>query len=768
MYAATYDYEPSSLHLRNHASMVAPARLSATSAANAALGSVSLQMKTGALTVFDTELSKLYLQSTAAPSSSVSALTSGLPGSVETVGGKSYVTVDITAKNGDGASLLPALTSAGLLHGQSFAGIASGQIATSDLSALRKVLAGASDGRGDDLGFAHVSLAMSHAGLVTSQADTAEHVAAARTSFGVDGTGIKVGVLSDSFDTNASAATHMAQDIANGDLPANTTILEDLAGGSDEGRAMAQLVHDLAPGASIEFATAFNGEADFANNILKLAADGAKVIVDDVIYFDELAYQDGPLAQAVNQVAAQGVSYFSSAGNDSNLPLVTGYEGNWKFGEAYFGGGETTRLMRFAPGQDYLTVHLTGGEIFDLQWSNPGAAAGGKGATADLDFFLTNKDGSKVYAISNSGNIGGDPVEVLGAYDDAGNPLSAGTYYLRVGLWDGPAPQEIKVMALGNGADVSFDSPASNTNTGTLFGHATAAGASAVGAAFYGDTPEYGVNPALPEYYSSSGPDEILFDTAGNWLAAPELRTVSMTAVDGVNNTFLGFQINFDQDNFPNFFGTSAAAPDAAAVAALMLQARSDLTPADVRSLLMDSSSDMDAAGFDDLTGAGLINASKAVRYASSLAISGVGQAVINGTHLGDVIDGDSSDNVINGLGGSDSLRAGAGNDVVNGGLGSDRLLGDLGDDTLSGGGGADTFVYGATFGRDVITDFAALGGGHDLLQLSKAVFANFAAVQTHLAQVGVDAVITLDPLDSITLKGVSAASLTAADFLFA
>ncbi len=759
-------YEPSSLQFRHHtAAAVAAASQGPASSASSGLSSFSSEMKTGNLTVFDTQLSKLYLQATSPAASSLAA--PNLPGAVETVGGVTYVTVDITAKNGDGASLLPALTSAGLVHGESFKGIVSGMIPLTDLDGLRSALAGQSDGRSDDLGFARVSASMTHVGLVTSQADIAEHAAGARASFGVDGTGLKVGVLSDSFDTNASAATHMADDIANGDLPVNTTILEDLPGGSDEGRAMAQLVHDIAPGAAIEFATAFAGEADFANNILKLAADGAKVIVDDVIYFDELAYQDGPVAQAVSQVVSQGVSYFSSAGNDSNLPLVTGYEGAWKSGGKYLGGGETTTLMQFAPGQDYLKVNLSGGEIFDLQWSNPGAAAGGKGATADLDFFLTNQDGSVVYTLSNSGNIGGDPVEVIGAYDDAGNPLPAGTYYIRVGRFEGPPPAEIKVIALGNGSDVSFDSPASNTNTGTFFGHAAALGASGVGAAFYGETPEYGTSPALPEYYTSGGPDNILFDVNGNKLATPQQRTVSMTAVDGVDNTFLGFPIHFDHNTFPNFFGTSAAAPDAAAVAALMLQANAGLTPSDVRSLLMDSASDMDAAGFDTLTGAGLIDARRAVSYAAGQAIANTGQATLNGTHLNDVINGDASANVINGLAGNDSLRGGAGNDLINGGLGSDRLSGEAGDDILIGGPGGDVFVFGPGFGNDVITDFAPSGGGHDLMQISKTVFANFAAVHSHMAQVGADVVITLDPTDSITVKGVSMASLTASDFLF-
>ena len=85
----------------------------------------------------------------------------------------------------------------------------------------------------------------------------------------------------------------------------------------DEGRAMLQIVHDVAPGASLAFYTAVNSEADFANGIGKLAASvasggaGAKVIADDVGYFDEPFFQDGIVAQAIDAVEAQGVAYFS-------------------------------------------------------------------------------------------------------------------------------------------------------------------------------------------------------------------------------------------------------------------------------------------------------------------------------------------------------------------------------------------------------------------------------------------------------------------------
>ena len=140
----------------------------------------------------------------------------------------------------------------------------------------------------------------------------------------VNGSGVRVGVLSDSFNDLGGAAA----DEADGALPsaANIDVIKDLAsGGTDEGRAMMQIIHDIAPGASLAFYTAFDSEQDFANGILALAAAGSKVIVDDVSYFDEPFFQNGVVAQAIQTVEAEGVTYVTAAGNDAS----NGYQAAW-------------------------------------------------------------------------------------------------------------------------------------------------------------------------------------------------------------------------------------------------------------------------------------------------------------------------------------------------------------------------------------------------------------------------------------------------------
>src|SRR5262249_34020494 len=64
---------------------------------------------------------------------------------------------------------------------------------------------------------------------------------------------------------------------------------------------------------------------------------------------------------------------------------------------------------------------------------------------------------------------------------------------------------------------------------------------------------------------------------------------------------------------FSNFFGTSAAAPHAAGVAALLMQDKPTLTPAQIYKTLENTAIDMGPPGFDNNSGFGLIQADAAL-----------------------------------------------------------------------------------------------------------------------------------------------------------
>lgn len=224
----------------------------------------------------------------------------------------------------------------------------------------------------------------------SSEGDVAHQANLARSLHGVDGSGVSVGVLSDSVDALAALQ-------ASGDLPgtcpqANGPCVTVLAGqsgnpGSSEGTAMMEIVHDLAPGADIFFATAFAGQASFAANILALQAAGADVIVDDVGYFASPVFQDGIIAQAVDTVVDLGAPYFSSAGNSGNKNDGTSgvFEGTYVPGTSVVMGYSSCH--NFGAGPSSVANQITkNSTIYSLHWAEPQGAS-----FTDYDLFLVNQ-----------------------------------------------------------------------------------------------------------------------------------------------------------------------------------------------------------------------------------------------------------------------------------------------------------------------------------------------------------------------------------------
>jgi Ca2+-binding RTX toxin-like protein len=105
--------------------------------------------------------------------------------------------------------------------------------------------------------------------------------------------------------------------------------------------------------------------------------------------------------------------------------------------------------------------------------------------------------------------------------------------------------------------------------------------------------------------------------------------------------------------------------------------------------------------------------------------------------------------------------------DTLRGDANANTIEGGAGNDTLTGNAGNDVFVFHAGYGQDAISDFAAGASVGDVIQIDASLFANFAAIQSHAAQVGSNTVITFDAGNTITLNAVTLATLNANDFLF-
>ncbi|MGQ4809288.1 hypothetical protein NKDENANG_02703 [Candidatus Entotheonellaceae bacterium PAL068K] len=408
-------------------------------------------------------------------------------------------------------------------------------------------------------------------GSVTTEGDAILGAGALRAG-GLDGRGVKVGVIS-------IGANNRADAVATGDLPAGIDVFGSTCDSAfwgivcDEGTAMLEIVYDLAPGAELGFGAVSTSLA-FIRRVEELVdIFEADIIVDDIGFFDEPYFEDGPVARAVAEAVARGVVYVSAAGNQALGHYQAEYVDSGDAVNSHdFGGGETTLPIAGPVGE---------ARIF-LQWSNAFDTP-----ADDYDLCSTDDTGTTTFFCSLDSQDGNDaPIRRL--FLNCSNPEGC-TGNIQIRRMSG-SPQELE-MFFGNTRPIRF-----NVSADSVFGHAAVSGVLATAAIMASDPGHDDIEP-----FSSRGPSTLFFP------AQEARQKPDVAAIDGIVVTGTG---GFRSP----FFGTSAAAPHVAGIAALLKNLSPTATAAEIVAAIVNSAVDLGVPGPDNTFGAGRIDALAAAR----------------------------------------------------------------------------------------------------------------------------------------------------------
>ncbi|MEI7668233.1 MAG: S8 family serine peptidase, partial [Erysipelotrichaceae bacterium] len=374
------------------------------------------------------------------------------------------------------------------------------------------------------------------------------------------GEGIKIGVISNGVNNIQTA-------IASGDIPADVVIMKDRYIG-DEGTAMLEILHDIAPAAKLYFSDSGNSTIGLNNSIKRLVDAGCNIIVDDAVYISEPFFEDGIVAKYIESYATpKGVLYISSAGN---------------FADSHYQGTFTSTYNKPNYEQDFsqgvgsiqhlpFTVLANSKVMVVLQWNDPYK-------DSKNDLFLKVCDSSLMTTCFTSDNaqlgVGYSPYELVTLSNTTNASL---TYYVGVYSFTPKTNVQIELYTF-NGRVLNY-----GVEADSIFGHATSKDVLAIAA-----TNQNAISVKRP--YSSIGPFTMLDGTTRN---KPDFTGVDNVTVSGTG----GFTSPLN--------GTSAAAPHIAGIAALLWSNAMTLSRTDLIALIKSNTLDLMQEGFDVNTGYG-------------------------------------------------------------------------------------------------------------------------------------------------------------------
>jgi hypothetical protein len=383
--------------------------------------------------------------------------------------------------------------------------------------------------------------------------------ASAWLSRGYDGSGVKIAVIDLGFAELAAAQ-------ASGDLPASLTTVDYCGGGfstaTDHGTAVAEVVHEMAPGASL-YLVCVATEVDLANAEVYVKAQGIKIVNHSVSWFNtsrgDGAGGPGTPDAIVADAAASGIIWVNAAGNQADT--------HWS--GAFVDDGDGFNL--FAPGRIGNDFYGPSGEeaCVLLKWDDWPVSA------QDYDMFIARLSPAEIVASSSNYQTGSQPPVEMACYRNSG----PGQYFF------------VMIMSAGATATPRFDLFSDwplefATAEGSVTEPGSSPAAMAVGAACW--------NAATIEEFSSQGPTI-------DGRTKPDI-----TGPDQVSGTIKGAFTSCADGN--GFLGTSAASPHVAGAAALAWQANPGYTVAQLKTYLETNAIDAGAVGQDSVYGYGMLH----------------------------------------------------------------------------------------------------------------------------------------------------------------